>query len=674
MIGLINEIAEIWFRYMASATLQATLLALFILCIILIGRRWPPALRHALMMLALCKFVIPPMLSLPTGLFNRIKPLQQLDSAHAVPIPHSRPERFSALIAPIPVLMDLNRATEQPKVVRVLAAFTAKGYLLLLHFLGALLICAFAAVQKLRLRRLASLSDPVQDPGLAEAFDELCKSMKMSRRPLLLISRDNHAPITFGAWKPAVLLPHAFIGTLSLPDIRVILGHELAHHRRLDPWFAWLQVAVSAVWWFNPVYWLLSRNIRSTREDCCDDMVLASGLASREVYCRTLLRAARATLGSSMSRAAFAYISESSQPLRRRFTRIMGAKFIRAPKLAITGMVAVFALGLFLLPGIEPRVFPEKTALAEERVDARTYLVPRAAAAASPPRTKPIQKSALSDYYRKWLEEDVIYIITPKEKSSFKELRTDRERDSFIEQFWASRDSSFKAEHYRRLAYANEHFASSKPGWRTDRGRVFIMFGKPDRLESYPIGGYYAETAIEHPFEKWLYRHIDGVGDDIEIEFVDTTGGNEFRIAMDPKEKDSLLAPAIGSLTYDVRTDYTPLSADRTLVRLVVEFNNKDLEFKKQNELNRAVVDISGIVTNLAGRTIAEFEDVISVEYSDQNFEEGKGKRPEYQKVVAVQPGQQYKLILVLTDTNSKKIGSRSLNLIVPNSGQEPTH
>ena len=361
MIHLINRIAEAWFPYMASATLQATILALVVLGTLWIGRRWSPALRYAFMMLALCKFVTPPMLSLPTGLLNRIQ-LQRW-SESAPPLRYVAPVTQSAL-SPM--------SNTQPRGMKALPqdshpkpSLTVNGRLLLLHLSGAFLILAVAAVQKSRLGRLASRATTAQAPALAETYDALCRSMKLIRKPRLLISSDNQAPITFGAWKPVVMLPQALVAALPLPEIRVILGHELAHNRRRDPWMAWLQVMISAIWWFNPVYWLLSRSIRGVREDCCDDMVLASGLASREVYCRTLLKAARAALeNKAATRAAFAYLGKSL-PLRRRLKRIMSARFIRAPKLALAGMLMIIALALVLLPGVEPRILAQNAVLAD---------------------------------------------------------------------------------------------------------------------------------------------------------------------------------------------------------------------------------------------------------------------------------------------------------------------
>ncbi|MGH9824953.1 MAG: GWxTD domain-containing protein, partial [Blastocatellia bacterium] len=165
------------------------------------------------------------------------------------------------------------------------------------------------------------------------------------------------------------------------------------------------------------------------------------------------------------------------------------------------------------------------------------------------------KKEELKSVYKKWIEEDVAYIITDEERRAFKALKTDAERDQFIEAFWLRRDpdpdtpeNEYKDEYYRRIQYANEHYASGIPGWKTDRGRIYIMFGKPDEIESHPAGGPYDRPSYEgggttetYPFEDWWYRYIDGVGSDISIEFVDPTGSGEYRIAQNPEEKDALL-------------------------------------------------------------------------------------------------------------------------------------
>ncbi len=164
-------------------------------------------------------------------------------------------------------------------------------------------------------------------------------------------------------------------------------------------------------------------------------------------------------------------------------------------------------------------------------------------------------KPELKRVYKDWLEKDVAYIITDEERKAFRKLETDDERERFIEEFWRRRDpdpdtdeNEYREEYYERIAYTNEHFASGIPGWKTDRGRIYIMYGKPDEKESHPAGGPYEREPYEgggqtttYPFERWFYRYLPGVGSGIEIEFVDPTGSGEYRIARNPDEKDALL-------------------------------------------------------------------------------------------------------------------------------------
>src|SRR5579885_1375099 len=161
----------------------------------------------------------------------------------------------------------------------------------------------------------------------------------------------------------------------------------------------------------------------------------------------------------------------------------------------------------------------------------------------------------LDDQYKQWLNEDVVYIISPEERSAFLQLATNEEREQFIEQFWLRRssnpdlpDNDFKEEHYRRIAYANEHFASGIPGWKTDRGRIYIIWGPPDEIESHPTGGTYDRPIEEgggstttYPWERWRYRYLEGIGNNVELEFVDPSGSGEYHLTMDPSEKDALL-------------------------------------------------------------------------------------------------------------------------------------
>ncbi len=172
-------------------------------------------------------------------------------------------------------------------------------------------------------------------------------------------------------------------------------------------------------------------------------------------------------------------------------------------------------------------------------------------------------KQEVSKVYKKWLDEDVVYIITDEERAAFKQLSNDEERDNFIEAFWQRRDptpdteeNEYKEEHYQRIAYANEHFAAGVPGWKTDRGRIYIVFGKPDETDSHPSGGSYERPMEEgggetstFPFEDWRYRYIEGIGQEVIIEFVDTCMCGEFHMTLDRSEKDALLMTPNAGLT-----------------------------------------------------------------------------------------------------------------------------
>ncbi len=235
----------------------------------------------------------------------------------------------------------------------------------------------------------------------------------------------------------------------------------------------------------------------------------------------------------------------------------------------------------------------------------------------SNPRNK---KPEVKKIYREWVNNDVAYIITDKEREIFKHLQTDEEREAFIEGFWQRRDpdpdteeNEFKETYYERIAYANEHYASGIPGWKTDRGRIYIMYGKPDELESHPAGGPYERESYEgggqtstYPFEKWFYRYIEGVGSGVEIEFVDPTGSGEYRIARSPDEKDALLYIPGAGLTY--REQLGLESKTNRVTNGAPYFREQDSPFSRlqqQADLFRAPVihntELAGILSSNSG-------------------------------------------------------------------------
>jgi GWxTD domain-containing protein len=338
----------------------------------------------------------------------------------------------------------------------------------------------------------------------------------------------------------------------------------------------------------------------------------------------------------------------------------------------------------------------------------------------------------LKQAYTRWLDNDVAYIITKEEKRAFMALQTDEERENFIENFWRRRDpdpdteeNEFREEYYERIAYANEKFTSGIPGWKTDRGRIYITWGKPDSVESHPSGGSYDRPSYEgggststYPFEIWFYRHLDGVGDGLEIEFVDPTGSGEYRIARNANEKDALLhVPGAGQtlaeqmglesrsdrisginqgrgifgqrqpqvkfsdlqssltdspvidknpLDFDLRVDFFRQSEDRVVVTFTIQTDNKELVFDSDGSgISTAGMNIFGRITAVSGKRSGIFEDSVSASATTQELADIKSRKSVYQKAIALTPGT-YKVDVVVRDVKSGNRGIVNQGFAVP--------
>ena len=324
-----------------------------------------------------------------------------------------------------------------------------------------------------------------------------------------------------------------------------------------------------------------------------------------------------------------------------------------------------------------------------------------------------------------WADLDVGPIITDAEKKAYKLLKTDAEREKYIDEFWNRRDpnpdtveNEYREEYYERLEYANEHFSSGIPGWKTDRGRMYIRWGKPDEIESHPSGGSYNEPGYSdaittYPFEIWFYRHLDGPGNGVEIEFVDPTGTGEYRISRDPEEKnafatvtgprpaplyqrqqDSALERNIlistletpprvkfpelerivssdtpvldkNPLDFNVRVDYFRQSENSVLAAFTVQTDNKDLKFTANGDLNTATVNIFGRITAVTNRRSGIFEDSVTTDATSEQLSQLKAGQSAYQKLIALAPGV-YKVDVVVRDVGTGNTGLRTIGFTVP--------
>ena len=151
----------------------------------------------------------------------------------------------------------------------------------------------------------------------------------------------------------------------------------------------------------------------------------------------------------------------------------------------------------------------------------------------------------LPESARYWLAEDAIYIITPEERCAFMHLNTDEERQQFIEQFWYRRtvdpislDYDFKTEHYLRIVFANEKYRGQLAGWKTDRGRIYVLFGPPDSVDlvtdqraAHEAGKQDTDTHF-HPVQRWHYHYIKGIGENVEFHFEFVASHRDYALAV----------------------------------------------------------------------------------------------------------------------------------------------
>jgi GWxTD domain-containing protein len=359
-------------------------------------------------------------------------------------------------------------------------------------------------------RRLRSVGVRPVPAEWQARFTALCERIGVKRAVVLIESCVAEVPVVIGYLRPVVLLPAGLATGLSTQQVEALLLHELAHIRRHDYLVNLLQNVVEGLLFYHPAVWWVSHLIRTEREHCCDDTVVAlrgdargyaGALAALEEM-RTPQAALAASGGSLVKR------------VRRLLRQPEGPQ--GSPATTVAALVLLAAAATMLSAWQQGPQMPGRPAAPSPRVIAQVQT--KQGEVRSTPR------QAVPDPYRKWLNEDVAYIITNEERATLRDLQSDSEREHFIEQFWLRRDptpgtveNEFKEEHYRRIAYSNENFADTDlPGWKTDRGRVYIVYGPPDEKESHP--------SATPPNEQWMYKYIEGIGANVIIEFVEQNG------------------------------------------------------------------------------------------------------------------------------------------------------
>ncbi len=323
-----------------------------------------------------------------------------------------------------------------------------------------------------------------------ERLIELRARIRLSKPVALLESSLADVPVVVSYLRPTILLPVGMLANMPASQVEAILLHELAHIRRHDYLVNLFQTVVEGFLFYHPAVWWISGVIRAERENCCDDLVVAAnGNAPEYAAALTALEQSRWTVHD-------AALAATGGNLMKRIRRLLYPRENPRPTLTpvVSAGILAIAAALGLMAWQSPPPIPDSPSQA-------------------------------------WLDNEVAYIITDAERTAFRNLQSEAERQKFIEQFWERRDpipgtieNEFKEEHYRRMGYANAHFGSrtGTPGWKTDRGRIYIEFGPPDAIDSHPST------------EEWSYHFIEGIGNDVTMEFIDPDGSGEFHMSRDP--------------------------------------------------------------------------------------------------------------------------------------------
>jgi GWxTD domain-containing protein len=333
---------------------------------------------------------------------------------------------------------------------------------------------------------MRTIATQAASPELQLVFHELKHRLGITRVVMLANSALVQVPTVIGWLRPVILVPVGCLTGLAPVQIEAILAHELAHIQRHDYLIGVLQSFVEAVLFYHPAVWWVSKQVRRERENCCDDLAVRTS-GDSFAYAKAL-----SVLEEHRSFYPEVSLGANGGALMMRIRRLLGYK--EAPAFSQLAGMTLLALAV-AAAACSIGAFAHAQAAADKQLSAENGSASK----------------SLPPMYQEWVDEDVRWIITPEERAQFMKLSSDDERNEFIKQFWERRnveahgggEDSFRTEYYGRIAYANQHFKAAVPGWKTDRGRIFIMYGPPDAIDSHPAGAGDAK-----PYEVWHYRLI----------------------------------------------------------------------------------------------------------------------------------------------------------------------
>jgi beta-lactamase regulating signal transducer with metallopeptidase domain len=359
-IDWLNTTAPLWWQSMGVAAVQAGLVAGLSLALVRFGRNWSAALRYGILLIVLLKFALAPLLLLPSRSNDRITleyalPEWGQQSVAIGPTPSHRPEEIRTTPLsesvehtpkPEPILPAPAVSYEEPS---ILSLISLPGWCWLLHLSGSVIVILGLLWQWLGLCWLVWARSVPADGSILALYRAIQDELNYQRPVQIRVSRYAPAPIAFKLVRPTIVLPAVTIDKLDEEDLSAVLAHEVAHLRRHDPLVNIIQILLLGIWWFHPLYWLLVRQLRSTREECCDDLVLAKRVTQDDRYCQVLLDAARASLCATTGGAILGF-GESAESMHKRMQRIMSPRTRRAAGIGICAGLVLLVLAVVFMP------------------------------------------------------------------------------------------------------------------------------------------------------------------------------------------------------------------------------------------------------------------------------------------------------------------------------------
>ncbi len=376
----------------------------------------------------------------------------------------------------------------------------AMSWLLAGWVTGVILLLCRLNIGLIVARKMRSVTAEAVPIELQRQFHELTYRLGITRPVSLIGSALIQVPTVIGWFRPVILMPMGCLLGLSTIQVEAVLAHELAHIKRHDYLVSVFQAFIEAMLFYHPAVWWISSQLRKEREHCCDDLAVKISGDSL-AYAKAL-----SFLEEHRSFSPVVALGANGGVLAMRIRRLLGCKetpVVSRMAAAMLLTIVITAAGLCIGTVVLAHADTGKKVASQEK-----------------------GSQSLPAMYQQWVDEDVLWIITPEERSAYLKLTENSERDAFIKQFWERRnptpsaaENTFKQEHYRRIAYANKHFTADVPGWRTDRGRIFIIYGQPVSIDVHPLGDEHSAKA----YETWHYRSKD-------MKFVDDCNCGDYRL------------------------------------------------------------------------------------------------------------------------------------------------